>query len=247
MWTFSLFDQTIMVAPYNMLNGIGLIAGLLSLDYYLGKDLPENRNTIYGLFVFSIISGWFGAHVLDWLVRDISFREAGFTFFGGLLSGGLFYLLCAGMYLTRKEIRLSLNCAVIPLVIGHAIGRTGCYFSGCCYGKCLHGTSPFATLFARHPTQLYEAGFLLCLAAFLHKCRDKYQTELITIYLFSYGTFRFFIEYLRDDDRGLFYGFSTSQWICMAFVLVTVMYYVSLRELHCLKQFAEPETGETFQ
>ncbi len=47
MWTFSLFDQTIMVAPYNMLNGIGLIAGLLSLDYYLGKDLPENRNTIY--------------------------------------------------------------------------------------------------------------------------------------------------------------------------------------------------------
>ena len=54
-----------------------------------------------------------------------------------------------------------------------------------------------------HPTQLYEAAFLFIMfgvcAYLLLRHRTRHNMSL---YLFSYGIFRFLNEYLRNDYRG---------------------------------------------
>ena len=67
-----------------------------------------------------------------------------------------------------------------------------------------------------HPTQLYEAGFSLAIAAICglyverHK-RFHGQTFLTFMVLYAVG--RFVEEFFRNDDRGALLGLSTSQII----------------------------------
>ena len=108
---------------------------------------------------------------------------------------------------------------VLPL--GHAFGRIGCFFAGCCYGK---ETDFFLGIYYSeagtvvHPTQLYEAAFLLTAFIVFFFFIKKYHTES---YLISYGIFRILIELLRGDDRGASpFGFLTPSQF-MSLVMIT--------------------------
>lgn len=83
-----------------------------------------------------------------------------------------------------------------------------------------------------HPTQLYEALFALVLCGFvlwlLPRCRFRGQLFLVTA--MAYGSFRFFIEYLRDDpERGQAFGFSSAQLISLLLVPICAVIYSGLR------------------
>jgi len=197
-------------APYVLLNGLGLIVGLFLLDAILARRAPDCRDTAYVLFVFAILAGWFGAHLFDAASRGLPLREAGFTFYGGLLSGALFYVLAGARRLSSAQIWRTLNCAVIPLVLGHAIGRVGCLLAGCCYGTFIGESA------VRHPTQLYEAAGLFVIVGLLSTRQLRGRGLLVPLYLFAYAPLRFVLEFLRGDDRGFWLILSTSQWISLA-------------------------------
>lgn len=59
----------------------------------------------------------------------------------------------------------------------------------------------------RHPSQLYEAFFeglvLWLLLWFVARKRAPYKGFVISWYLIGYGSARFFLEYLRQPDRGI--------------------------------------------
>lgn len=236
-WQIHFFSQTLLISPYLLFNGIGMIVGLFLLDYFLKNRLPFHQNKIYKLFVFSIMAGWVGAHILDWAVKDLSFGQAGFTFYGGLIFGLLFFSIICCKWFEIELLLPSINAAVIPLVFAHAIGRIGCFFAGCCHGLPLSTNHFLAPLFDIHPTQLYESGFLFLFGIYLLKIDKKQPSHLASNYFIGYGIFRFFIEFLRGDDRGFFYGLSTSQWISSLIVSLTLgvhMYKNILKKSECL-------------
>ncbi|RJQ24335.1 hypothetical protein C4565_10045 [Candidatus Parcubacteria bacterium] len=219
-WIFTFWGRDIILFPYMLMNALALIVGLQLLDYYLQKDMSEKQNMAYTLFVISTVIGWFGAHLLDCLVRDLPFQKAGFIFYGGLISSGIFYCASASSFLTRKEFFLSLHAAVIPVVVAHAIGRIGCFFGDCCFGSEIHADSLLHELFQRHPTQLYEAAILIALVCLFSWLRSNSRMNLALVYLATYPVCRFFLEFLRGDDRGVFLSLSTSQWISIFLLLL---------------------------
>ena len=205
--------ETLLASPYLVLNGLGLIIGLLLVDRRLAQRLPQRQDAAYVLLVFSVVVGWFGAHVLAWLVGSLVFARAGFAFYGGLLAA-LAFLAIAGLKAMRAdELSVALNTAVVPLLVAHGVGRIGCFLAGCCYGVPIPGTT------FRHPTQIYESAFLFLLAVALSRRRKQLPIADSVVYLASYPTFRFFVEFLRDDGRGQAFGLSTSQWISLALVV----------------------------
>jgi phosphatidylglycerol:prolipoprotein diacylglycerol transferase len=83
-----------------------------------------------------------------------------------------------------------------------------------------------------HPTQLYEAVaalLLLALALWLAR-RRRFHGQVILATTMSYGIWRFFIEYLRDDpERGFAFGFSSGQLISLLLVPLCGVLYSVLR------------------
>jgi phosphatidylglycerol:prolipoprotein diacylglycerol transferase len=130
------------------------------------------------------------------------------------------------------------------IALGHVVGRLGCLMAGCCYGR--PTDVPWAitftdTLAAKnvgtpldvplHPTQLYEAGAeLLILAVLLateHKGRP-FPGRTFWGYLLLYGISRFAIEFFRGDPRGMVGAFSTSQFVSLVLVPLSLVMLIRL-------------------
>ena len=145
--------------------------------------------------------------------------RGGLVFYGGLLGGFL------GCYAYVKRYKMNVlamaDLAAPCIALGHAIGRLGCFFNGCCHGLPT-GSSWYGVAFPyttgdfqlRHPTQLYEAAGLAVLVWFLSRMfwRPHRPGAVAVWYALLYAPLRFAVEMLRGDPRGAFtFGLSPSQ------------------------------------
>lgn len=157
---------------------------------------------------------------------------SGLVFYGGLIGGVLGAMLGAKI---AKSKLADYSDAVVPVLpLAHAIGRIGCFLSGCCYGmeysgwpamcfpNSVAGLSPDVSVL---PTQLFEAALnILVFAALMLYTRKKRKGfTALYVYLTIYGVERFVLEFFRGDEiRGIFGAFSTSQWISIILIVIAV-------------------------
>ncbi len=152
----------------------------------------------------------------------------GLVFFGAV-PGGLFAAFASARWLRLDALRL-LDLSIPGLASGHALGRIGCFFGGCCYGA--PSDAPWAVVYThplapavdlsvgRHPTQLYEASLLVVIAmvfAVIPPARPG-DGSRAALYLASYCVLRLVTETFRGDAiRGLWLEglVSTSQLVAM--------------------------------
>lgn len=160
--------------------------------------------------------------------------KSGFVFYGGFLGG------CAGIFLFCLRNRqnfldwMDIFCSLLPL--GQAIGRFGCFFDGCCYGKPYEGIGSVlylvdGTRIRVYPTWFMEAfGCALLFVWLWNRPGRKQRGVIFRDYLIGYGGIRFFVEYFRGDAvRGVWRGISTSQLISICLLLLGVGIAVSVR------------------
>lgn len=188
------------------------------------------------LLICCIVGGFIGSKVLyaitqiPWLIENFSFTnlvllipKSGFVFYGGL-----FGVLGAIFFVTRKdkEYRKKILLLCVPAMpLFHAIGRIGCFLTGCCYGKPLGFSVNLGFVVVdRIPVQLIEsiAEFIIFMVVLI-VAKKKAESDVLRLYLLTYAVVRFLDEFLRGDEiRGLLFGVSTSQWISLAIIV----YYV---------------------
>jgi prolipoprotein diacylglyceryltransferase len=148
-------------------------------------------------------------------------QPGGKTIVGGLLGGWLAVELA-------KRIRGIHSCTgdlfAVPLCIGIAVGRIGCFLAGLAddtYG--IPTSMPWAIDFSdgipRHPTQLYEILFLAALAFILHRYNRSPHPEGVTFRLFlaAYLLWRLLIDFIKPQP--LVHGLNLIQWTCVAGLL----------------------------
>lgn len=165
---------------------------------------------------------------------------SGIVFYGGLI-GGIFGALL-GTKIAKCRLS-SLEYAVVPFIpLGHAIGRVGCVFAGCCYGMEYDG---FCALYYPHsvaglspdqgyfPTQLLEAllNCIICVCLVLLARRRRKPYDILFAYLGMYSLARFLLEFTRGDSiRGIYFGVSSSQWISLGLAAAVVIRALWLRK-----------------
>lgn len=152
------------------------------------------------------------------------FEMAGFSFYSGMLS----FLIFSAIFLKifKYNVYTCINTVIPSLLIFHAFGRVGCSLAGCCYGRPIMPITFSGLTMDRFPARETEA-ILLFILFFLFQFRIK--NNRLSIYLLSYSTIRFFIEFGRGDDRGTLITsiLSPAQITSIVIFAVTIIYYCS--------------------
>ena len=159
-------------------------------------------------------------YCLAWL----DLRSGGLAFYGGFIAAALF-----SIYFIRKHKLPAgklIDLSAWVLMLGLAWGRLGCFLASCCFGartdSVLGVVFPGGSAASRkhweegllesyrmvslpvHPTQLYEAGIGLAIAAFayfwLHP-RKRFDGQVFCVTAGLYAVLRFLIEFVRRDDE----------------------------------------------
>src|SRR5438067_2530565 len=168
----------ITVYTYGILLAAAYLLGLrLAMARARARGLDASRVLDLGIYI--IISALIGAKALLLVTDFQTFRHDPRELLGLARSAGVFYgglilaVAVALWYIRRVGLPLWTTCDVFApgIALGHVIGRFGCLFAGCCYGKPttepwgVTFTDPYAQSYVGtplgvplHPTQLYEAG-----------------------------------------------------------------------------------------
>lgn len=192
-------------------------------------DVTLSDEGLFDLFLLLFLGAFFGGHLgyailyrPDIFLANpwgffLPYQEvgggwsgiAGMSFHGGL-TGVLSVLI---LFVRRKNLSFWSVADLIAFAAPVAIffGRLGNFFALELYGRVtrvvwgMYFPGDPGGFVLRHPSSLYEAigeGAFLLLSLFLLR-RVFASGQLAASFLFGYGTIRFFIEYLREPDRGL--------------------------------------------
>ncbi|HEY4330241.1 MAG TPA: prolipoprotein diacylglyceryl transferase family protein [Phycisphaerae bacterium] len=193
-----------------------------------------------------------------------------------VLVGSLLIATAAGIgYAWASGIRLGILGDVVapPLALGIGIGRIGCFFAGCCFGKVCESPTvltgvrfpagSFAALLQAqtgqlaagvngslpvYPVQLYESGACLLLAVLLWGWRrrdDRGVTGQKFLMLgIGYALIRFNLEFLRADNPPVG-GLTFSQWGSIVMAGLAGITWVVRRRLRGCQARRREELMET--
>jgi phosphatidylglycerol:prolipoprotein diacylglycerol transferase len=209
---------------------LGYGAGFLA--YYRARNRvgdPLRDDQRWSLIAAAAIGAVLGSRLLGLLqnapIAGFHWREllapGGKTIVGGLLGGWI------AIEITKLFLAIHLRTGdlfAVPLCIGIAVGRIGCFLAGIAddtYGRVttLPWGADFGDGLPRHPTQLYEIAFLAGLGWILWRWdkRPHKPGAVFRTFLASYLGWRLVTDFLKPQP--LLAGMSVIQWSCLAGLL----------------------------
>ena len=208
------------IGLYDIFIIIGIVVCLAVYRIFSGRTGLTAKVFNFALFtgIFSIACGFLSASLLQSVYNYIAsgvWSWLGMTFYGGLIGSVVSFILAyfaVGHFVFKdrmhvKQFDIIISFGLICITVAHAFGRIGCLMNGCCYGLKNEALGIHmwidGNLEKRLPTQLYEAIFLFILfAVMLYLLVWRKNEYCVSVYMISYGTWRFLIEFIRDDERG---------------------------------------------
>jgi len=173
--------------------------------------------------------------VIESPIRAIQIWNGGMSFHGGITGTTLAMILFARKNSIPIWSLFDIVAGVVP--IGLFFGRIANFINGELWGRL--ADVPWAVVFpsggpfARHPSQLYEAGLegivlLSVLALLIYGFRALKSPGLISgVFVCGYALSRIFVEFFREPDAQLGYLLGTG-WLTMGMVLSFPMILLGL-------------------
>jgi phosphatidylglycerol:prolipoprotein diacylglycerol transferase len=201
------------------------------------------------LIIISIISGLVGSRLsyvflnLNSCQKDLlkifRFWKGGFSWQGGFIFG--FLAILWFLRNDKKNLGKWLDVMILGILLGHSIGRIGCFLNGCCYGIITNvpWAIKFPSLgdnFLRHPTQLYESfGYLLIfLLLYFYSQRIRLKNgSLFFIGTTLHSLARFIIEYFRYNTDFIYQG--KIWYFTLSYAQLTALIIIGISLLVLLK------------
>ena len=152
------------------------------------------------------------------------------TVMGGILVS--FFFVAVYKKFSRNHVDTSDGFARGAIVM-MAIGRIGCIFQHCCYGKEASWGLNFGDGLTRIPVQYFEAIGLFgifYLIQHLHE-NNLFAGRRLFIIFALYGAMRFILEFAREQIANIYFGIGYYQWIAL-FILVTGLWQIIKRSPH---------------
>ncbi len=215
--------------------GVMLALAVLVNAYFLSLDAKRfqiPQETAYDLVFWCMLWGIVGARIFyvfiawdyfkDNLIEIPMLQKGGLAWQGGFGGG-----LLAGVWYARSkklDLKTLLDWAAPYLALGQSIGRIGCFFNGCCYGKPVAWGIYYPVHQARlYPTQLFESAALFLIFLILKWAQRGTAPGIsgrlfpsgfvFVLYLWLAALERFIVEFYRADHVLLWLNLSLTQYV----------------------------------
>jgi prolipoprotein diacylglyceryltransferase len=217
-----------------------LVAGLL---YWRGRRVCGDHvstESRWALAAAAVVGAVIGSRMLFWFedpqrtvteLANFQYLAGGQTIVGGLIGGWI------GVEWQKRRIGIGEptgDLFAIPIAVGAAIGRIGCFLSGLpdgTYG--LPSSAPWAIDLGdgipRHPTALYESAFMLAIAWWLIRIeRRAARGDLFLTLITAYLAFRFAVDFCKPGVTE-FVGLTAIQVACVCGLVATLRIWMARR------------------
>ncbi len=239
----------ITVTGFGLMMVVGFLMGGWAIQQELGRRKLSDAYAEH-IIIAAVVGGILGAKL--WYVAlhpDLGsfFSRGGLVWYGGFV-GATAAILLNG-WRVRVPTRFTMEIGPPAVVLGHALGRVGCFLVQDDYG--VPTSLPWAMRFpqgypsstaqnlrafgvevpadalptdvlAVHPTQLYEVGALMFIFWLLWRLRTHNHGTgwLVAVYMVAVGIERFLVEFIRAKDDRLLGIFTLAQAASVAILLV---------------------------
>ncbi len=227
---------------YGIMIAIGYVSALFICEKR-AKKRDMNTDALYGIFWCAVIGGALGSKILYYTVniKDViadpsiilNFQN-GWVVYGGIIGG----VLASFLYCKIKKVDFVayLDLVLPAVAFAQGCGRIGCFFAGCCYGR--ETTSPLGITYWQSdfapngvklvPTQIYSSigDFAMAFLLMAYAKKEPAKGRVAAGYCILYSIGRFVIEIFRNDYRGEYGPFSTSQLISVFILAIGIVMYV---------------------
>jgi len=234
----------ITIYTYAFLIALGTLVATLYTKWRAKEEIGIT-NLSNNFFYLIFIAGFVGGKVFYYLEKPIYYYRhpdlilhnfsGGFVFYGSFI----FIIPTVIWYLKKHKIPVlpMLDILAITTLIVHSIGRLGCFFGGCCYGKPTNSFTglafPKTNGVTVHPTQLYEITVLLLIMGVILfiKKRQIFYGQIFLIYIALYAIARGVLELFRGDKRGYIIDgiLSDSQFIAVLILIISLFFYQNFK------------------
>ena len=176
-------------------------------------------------------------------VKAFAFLESG-DGSGMSLYGAVFFLPIVyflGAKLTKRSVADVFDVFTICTVVTLLCARFNCILSGCCLGL------PIGSSGMRFPTREMEILFYIVLYIVIQKKvgKPQYSGLIYPIYMISYGTFRFVVEFFRESTHPIVGAFHISHiWSLVAIVAGMIAYYAISRQIKAKNRIKTQKSGK---
>ncbi|MFP5519609.1 MAG: prolipoprotein diacylglyceryl transferase [Bdellovibrionia bacterium] len=226
------------IPTFFLLISIGISLGLI---FAYKDEKPEHLNggnNFSNLILLVLIGSLAGARLIHVVYENWEFYQTqpwsilaiwngGFVFYGGFLGAiGLGHLYAYLKRWNRQDILKTYDFFAPPLALSYAVGRLGCFFNGCCFGK---SCDAWFAISHRFPTTLLTSLTELIIFIFLLIIRKKQMPPggVFFIWLPLHALSRALMESQRADFRGPTLGLSISSWISLVLIVISVFYWLN--------------------
>ena len=231
---FSFFG--ISIYWYGLVYFFGFLIAYLTL-LKLDKFLKVKKEVLEEIFLYTSIFGLIGARAFHIIFYNPIFYiqnpiEIIFVNKGGMsIFGGIFIGLITIQFLCKKHkinfFKLSdLVCIILPLFL--SFGRIANHLNKEIVGTITNSSFGVKYLnkddFLRYPIVLFESFFyqiIFQINFFLYSFLKLKKGTITLIFIFSYSTIRFFLEFLKESTK-IFFIINMSQIFCIIFFLYGV-------------------------
>ena len=239
--------------------GVMYATAFMVAIFYLVRETKKDGydpNLILDLCYYILISAVVGArlfyiiinfdHYMSHPLDIFKIWQGGLVFYGGFI---LAVLMTIWFVKKHKMKFLKIGDHLAPaLPLGMSIGRLGCFFAGCCYGKEAENL-PWAVTFTHleslapkniplHPSQLYSSlgAFLIFILMMLINRYKKFDGQTSASFFIAYPIVRIFVERFRGDYARKFLPLpgapeliSTGDTVSFVVFLIGISWFLYLR------------------
>lgn len=211
-----------------------IVVYMLSKKYsYTKKEiicllLYENAGIIGGAKIFTYITNY------NLVNNKFNFSSLGLSSMGAVI--GLLIFLALFCFQFKKSFKEILYIFLPPVPLMYAIGKVGCFLTGCCYGIEYSGIFKIAYKYSLEapnnvylfPVQIFESIIFIIIFIYLIYKKNKYNILTIGQEFILCGIAKFCLDFFRMSHINVF--LSLNQIMCILFIIIGTIIILKRRK-----------------